>query len=139
MIQLIYTSYTPQLMDQTELDALLETSRKNNSESGITGILLYKQLLFLQVLEGEEDEVMQTFKRIAEDPRHQDVELVQTVDVQDRDFSNWEMAFRHIDNNTLEDKAACSNQMAAISEVIEPIKNKQTRDYLNGFIGLFYS
>lgn len=138
MIQLIYTSFTPDPLDKAELDSLLETSRKNNSESGITGILLYKQLLFLQVLEGAEDAVMATFKRIANDPRHKDVELVQTIDVDERDFESWEMAFRQIDSTSIEDKVEQSKQLDAIHEVVDPIKNQQTRDYLNGFIGLLY-
>lgn len=50
MINLIYTSSAVELFREDELVELLKTSRDNNRRRGITGMLLYNDGNFLQVL-----------------------------------------------------------------------------------------
>jgi hypothetical protein len=51
---LAYTSIASHHMAHEELLALLAQSRKNNLPTDITGMLLYMEGCFFQVLEGEE-------------------------------------------------------------------------------------
>lgn len=44
--------------------------RTNNERAGITGMLLYKDGNFMQLLEGEKEAVLRLHKNIIVDPRH---------------------------------------------------------------------
>lgn len=68
--RLVYVSAASRLLSQSELVALLAESREHNSRQGITGLLLYRDGDFMQLLDGEELAVRQLFERIARDPRH---------------------------------------------------------------------
>ncbi|MBA3273301.1 MAG: BLUF domain-containing protein [Chthoniobacterales bacterium] len=67
---LVYASIANEDFSPEQLIDLLATSRRNNDASGITGMLLYKDRRFLQVLEGSEAAVRATYARIKRDPRH---------------------------------------------------------------------
>ena len=63
MIQLIYLSDLAG-RDESVLADILASAVRHNTASGITGMLLYAGGNFLQVIEGEEDAVHETYKRI---------------------------------------------------------------------------
>lgn len=69
--QLVYVSSATTLFSQAELIALLESSRQKNAMAGLSGILLYHDGNFMQLLEGAESSVQSTYESIARDPRHQ--------------------------------------------------------------------
>ena len=54
MFELIYRSITVPNISDAEINAMLKTSRKFNSENNITGCLLFHNNEFIQILEGEE-------------------------------------------------------------------------------------
>jgi hypothetical protein len=103
LVQLIYASSAVELMDDGQLLALLQQSRQNNSELGLTGILLYKGGNFLQVLEGEEDKVMALYDKIRNDPRHRQVLTIATRPIKERDFGDWTMAYVNLNKVKPED------------------------------------
>ncbi len=57
MFFLVYVSSAVRPFSRVDLDDLLATSRANNARVGITGMLLYKDGNFMQVLEGDEEAV----------------------------------------------------------------------------------
>ena len=61
MIQLIYTSQSAYEMTLDQLQEIAHKSQNKNMTKGITGILLYRNGTFLQVLEGEDDDVVTLF------------------------------------------------------------------------------
>lgn len=93
MLQMIYTSAATKKFSAPELKELLEKARRNNTANEITGMLLYEDGTFLQVLEGEEEIVQQTYERIAKDPRHNKTLLIARFEVEQRTFTDWEMGF----------------------------------------------
>jgi hypothetical protein len=93
LIQLVYASAATKPFTQTELRELLSRARANNGKEGITGLLLYHKLSFLQILEGEEENVAPLFARIERDPRHNRVLLLSRKDTEERNFSVWSMGF----------------------------------------------
>lgn len=97
MIQLMYTSKATVPGTPETLRAMLEVSRDRNSEVGITGLLIYAQDSFLQLLEGGAADVDQTFRRIADDPRHSDIRLLERQAVRHRGFGEWSMGFERPD------------------------------------------
>jgi hypothetical protein len=89
-------------MSDDELREMLKISRKRNEASGITGMLLYLEPFFMQVLEGEDNIIVQLFERIKKDPRHHKTSPIYRASIQDRRFQNWTMGFEKINNEKIE-------------------------------------
>lgn len=83
-------------MDEQALDDLLERARAKNGGLGVTGMLLYRQGDFMQVLEGPKDDVLSLYSTIIRDPRHHSVTTLVNTDVAERGFGDWSMAFREV-------------------------------------------
>lgn len=96
LVRLVYVSSATQPLRDAELARILESSVRHNRTQGITGMLLYLEGTFMQVLEGEDAAINETFERICEDDRHHDVFLLQQVSVAEREFSRWHMSFCHL-------------------------------------------
>lgn len=88
--QLIYTS-RPFGFDASMLDDILVSARRHNGRAGITGALICRADLFMQLLEGPREAVTATFGRILRDDRHVEVALVSTADAEARLFPDWSM------------------------------------------------
>ena len=91
-----YVSTASKLFDPAELREMLKEANERNKQSGVTGMLLYQDGQFMQVLEGEAEAVTATFSRISLDPRHHGIMVLIKGAVQQRRFSNWSMAFRDL-------------------------------------------
>jgi hypothetical protein len=72
---------------------LLESARIFNQKNSITGILLYDNQQFGQIIEGEYANVMRAWKRIQEDKRHHRVELLEIREITERSFPEWLLRF----------------------------------------------
>jgi hypothetical protein len=75
-----------------DISQILGASRKNNTEVGISGALMFNSGYFAQVLEGPQAAIEATFERIQQDPRHGDVSLL-SFNPAERTFPKWSMAF----------------------------------------------
>jgi hypothetical protein len=92
MRQLLYVSNTSRDVAPAELDAILAVSRANNPALDVTGLLLYIDGGYLQILEGEERTVHQLYARIAADRRHWEARLMLDRE-SPRAFTGWSMGF----------------------------------------------
>ncbi|MBE2215453.1 MAG: BLUF domain-containing protein [Opitutaceae bacterium] len=90
---LIYASSATRRFGTADLLELLQTSRRNNERLGVTGMLLFHEGNFLQVLEGPREAVQVLFDKIGRDPRHTNVLVLRHVTQEHRDFPEWSMAF----------------------------------------------
>ena len=77
---------------RVELGELFSVARSNNKRQRISGALLVSGDWFVQVLEGDEGAVRALYDRIAADPRHQDIVLLDTSAVDGPVFARWAMA-----------------------------------------------
>lgn len=84
-------------MDHLALAELLNQSRKINKLENITGVLLYKDGSFAQILEGRADNVDKIYRRIKRDTRHVNVKLLYRDFIDRRDFPDWTMGFQNLD------------------------------------------
>jgi hypothetical protein len=80
-------------MQMDDLEDILEGARESNAEVGITGALVYVDGFFLQVLEGEAEEIRQLMGRIARDVRHESVTVLKQAEIPAALFSDWSMAY----------------------------------------------
>jgi hypothetical protein len=92
-MQLIYASQAVKPMSAKELLEILQASRENNQRQHITGKLVYKDSIFLQVLEGEESDLETVWANIKEDPRHHNIVEISYKPIEERDFTEWAMGF----------------------------------------------
>jgi len=76
---------------QSELRRIVSSAGSNNRERGITGGLMFNRDYFGQVLEGDRASVSDLFCRIAKDPRHSSVVIVEASAVDTRRFDRWAM------------------------------------------------
>jgi len=97
LIQLIYSSTASADFSPAELNAILAQSITNNQVNAVTGLLLYTNGSFLQLLEGSTAAVDATYARIARDPRHHAIEPHLRTPISQREFSQWHMGFRLLD------------------------------------------
>ncbi len=88
--QLIYAS-RPFGFEAGMLDDILLAARRCNARDGITGALLCRRDLFMQMLEGTRARVTAAFARILRDDRHLDVSLLWCGDARERLFPDWTM------------------------------------------------
>ena len=96
LIQLIYASAATAPFSHDELRALLEKSRSYNSAHQLSGLLLYHESSFLQVLEGPANEVEKLEARIRLDTRHHHYLQMVRRPIETREFPDWSMAFRDV-------------------------------------------
>jgi hypothetical protein len=90
MKQLIYRS-RPFGYDKAMLAGILLGARRNNVRDGITGALICRHDLYLQLIEGPDEAIDALYARIAVDDRHDDVQLLLTSKVDRRMFPDWAM------------------------------------------------
>jgi len=90
LIQLIYAS-RPFGFDNATLNGILVEARRNNPRDGITGALICRADIYLQLLEGPEAAVDSAFARIARDDRHLEVKMLYRRPAAERLFPEWAM------------------------------------------------
>ena len=113
LISLIYASSANKMFSETELVELLKFSRENNKRLDITGMLLYKDGNFIQVLEGPEEAVDGLYQKIMGDPRHVNIMMLGKQPIPERQFADWAMGFRNIDKLTAAELEGFSSFMDA--------------------------
>jgi len=98
LFQIVYVSTATAPFNPDELRELLRGSHERNARAGITGLLLYNDGQFMQVLEGEESAVMILFAKINRDPRHHHVISLLHEPILDRQFPESLMSFRDLNH-----------------------------------------
>lgn len=96
MIQITYLSTATRPMSQDDLEDILKTARENNARLGITGMLLYGNKTFIQILEGEENVVHELINSIKRDPRHTNFQIVKKKPIEQHEYADWSMGFKQV-------------------------------------------
>jgi hypothetical protein len=95
--QLLYVSGATRPMGEDDLDAILMASRRNNGEKNVTGVLLFAEDTFIQVLEGERSVVRELAAQIRKDRRHRNFMVLVERTAGSRAFADWQMGFKRLD------------------------------------------
>jgi hypothetical protein len=101
LVRLIYASRSSQAITPEVVDALLNISRDHNAGFGITGILCYSDMVFVQALEGSREAVNQLYAKLTADSRHTDVTLLDYAEIDARHYQAWNMAKVKLDKVNL--------------------------------------
>lgn len=98
LFHLIYVSRAARDIGSPNLIEILTASRARNAEMGVSGLLLFSEDSFIQVLEGGQTAVENVFASIARDPRHHGVTVLVREPIKNRNFSGWSMGFERLPN-----------------------------------------
>lgn len=90
LTQLIYASQ-PFGYDESTLNSILIDARTCNTRDDITGALVCRHDIYLQLIEGPSEQVEAAYTRITRDDRHAGVSRLVNRQVTDRMFGHWTM------------------------------------------------
>ena len=98
--QILYCSLSHELMDDDALDAMLASVSALNRMDHITGLLMYSEGVFVQLIEGPPQAVKHLWARLLRDQRHYGVvQLYHYRELEQRICSGW--AMKRVDISTL--------------------------------------
>jgi EAL domain-containing protein (putative c-di-GMP-specific phosphodiesterase class I) len=96
LIHLIYSSVSRVQFRREDLIELLQFSQQNNASIDVTGMLLYADNSFMQILEGDEEQVMRLYEKLERDKRHQEIVIIAKESIAKRSFGEWSMGYADI-------------------------------------------
>ncbi len=96
MYQILYTSRALKPFKEDELQQLLCAARSNNSKKSITGLLLYCNGNFIQLLEGNRENLILLFDVISKDERHVEVKKIMEGNIDNPQFPDWSMGYKFL-------------------------------------------
>ncbi|BAU52099.1 BLUF domain-containing protein [Mucilaginibacter gotjawali] len=99
---LIYSSIPTRILNDAELEQLLATSRAENKNHRVTGMLVCLADSYIQLIEGAEEAIKRLYQNIVKDARHEQVVTLMEGPVSVRFFPDWAMGFDK-DKYTLSD------------------------------------
>lgn len=97
MYRMIYASSATVDVTSAVLNAIAEASQRNNAKEGITGLLLYGDRSFFQVLEGDDDVIYKMKAKIWDDPRHEGISILREAKIDTPSFPEWSMGCYRVD------------------------------------------
>lgn len=108
---LAYSSRAQTAFDDQQLEDLANAAGAKNQQMNITGYLYYRDGLFMQYLEGEQEKVEALMGKIIADERHHVFSTIILPKIKKRVFPYWYMRFLssdlpHTQAPTLEDELA---------------------------------
>lgn len=102
---LIYLSRATQPFGDDDLKTLLAQARHNNAALHVTGMLVYGNGQFAQIIEGEQRTLEELYARLQRDPRHAQVTKFADKAIAARSFGEWSMAYQSASPEQLQGQA----------------------------------
>jgi hypothetical protein len=121
LFQMLYLSETKKRWSDAELEALCAHARARNAQDGLTGLLLYGNGHFVQLLEGRRQPLILTYTRICRDDRHSDIVLLVDGPIQRRTFPEWAMGVLNVETAGEFDRQRFRDIVAAFEKASGPV------------------
>lgn len=93
LMRMIYCSQISGDFNPSDIEQILEASRKNNKQEHVTGMLCFNRKYFLQCLEGDRISINKAYRKILSDKRHENILLLDYQEIDHREFTQWNMAY----------------------------------------------
>lgn len=135
---LIYMSSAVHLPTQAEIEHLLTRARIRNQREQVTGVLLYDEGSFMQVIEGPQEGIERVFSAVLADPLHHSVLELLREPIEERDFDGWSMAYRAIGVGLVNPDDALSAKLQAPQGDLSAVHHLLA-SFWNGGLGTRYS
>lgn len=98
-----YMSSQSRIMSKKSIEEFLFQVREKNKRLTITGVLLLIQGKFVQYIEGPAEEIDKVYESISNDSRHTDMILLDSGDVENRQFNDWSMAYKEVSDKRIKE------------------------------------
>lgn len=89
------------MLCEADLLEMLNKNLKNNQKKDLTGIMLYSDGTFIQLLEGAREAVEACYRKIQKDNRQTGFMALLSGEEKERTFADWSMAFKVADESQL--------------------------------------
>lgn len=127
-----YISFENHRLDRKDILEIARISRIKNELRGITGVLMFHDGLFLQVLEGPDADIEQLLARLRMDGRHRDVRILLDELISTRHFPDWAMALVDPGGLREEDRWLCRH-LDPLTELGSPELADRIRRLIRSF------
>jgi hypothetical protein len=130
----VYMSTAVGVLRAEELDRIYLRAKSANSGAGITGLMLFYEGVFLQVIEGSAAGVTSLLEKIRRDRRHSNIVMLESGPVSERSFAQSAMHFIAARNLSAGEKQAFSElRQAVAARSGMPMPNLGLSDFLAAF------
>ena len=123
---IIYKSKASSTITLDEINTMLVDANYFNKKNKISGCLLYYDMQFIQLLEGDEKAVQSLYSSIKDDKRHYDIETLITKLSHGRLWNDWSMAFY----NFSEDSSPTKYKRLLLESSLENANREQHKSEL---------
>ena len=120
--RIVYASSARWHMEEIELQEILRKARRYNEQHGISGLLLYADGNFLQILEGGKQQVEHLYMKISADNRHNGIIRLISQTSDTRSFPDWSMGYHKISREELEQNVPGFNSIFKCESTSEEIR-----------------
>nr|WP_294944723.1 BLUF domain-containing protein [uncultured Mucilaginibacter sp.] len=131
MKNLVYLSTSTTLLSDDELLDILKASRRNNKAHNVSGVLLYCEGTFIQVLEGADFDVDAIFAKLEKDTRHKNIIVMMNEPLKQRNFAGWAMGFASVNGIT---SHQFISDLTSTDDILAHSGNHAAIDMLKAFI-----
>lgn len=104
---IVYLSLETRRMARADILDILRVSRVNNTVREVTGMLMYYDGVFLQVLEGDAERIEALMTVLRHDRRHRDMRVLLDEPIAQRHFAEWSMALVDLADLPADDRWLC--------------------------------
>lgn len=124
-------------LSANSLEKLFFETEQNNSRLNMSGLLIYNNGNFLQILEGENVHINNLFSKIKKDDRHRSIIKLIDTPIEERVFDNYNVGFLIVNDlkkqKTLEDYLNWLKQaeIESVDKVVGIIENFINNKYTN--------
>jgi hypothetical protein len=121
LIHIVYVSFSRNQLSELELDLLLSEIRPKNLANGVTGLLLYNDEIFIQVIEGETNTIRTLYNRLQKDHRHTNIVKILEEKIDQRSFPEWSMGYQKLSKEDSKDLPGFTDMMSS-NDIRESLK-----------------
>jgi len=108
--QLVYVSKRKQNCTEEEIDKILSSCKQNNPALNITGVLLYSNDKFIQLVEGQSQSIMDLYDVIKKDERHESCVMIAYNPIEEKTFPSWHMGSKKIEESNINFETTISKE-----------------------------
>jgi hypothetical protein len=137
LAQIAYMSDRNSDCTQTEIKDILSSCKKNNPTLEITGVLLYSDSKFIQMVEGESKTIIGLYDKIKLDSRHHNVRMISYRSIKEKSFPSWHMGARKIVGSLVDFETDISEEEKTVFNNILNGKEENGAKVLDLLIKLF--
>ena len=130
---IVYISMETRHLCREDITEILRVSRMKNTVRGITGVLMYYDGLFLQVLEGEAARLDELLETLRHDRRHHEVRVLLDETIGERHFADWSMGLVDFTDLAPEDRWL----VHSLDRPLPGLKSHELADRLRRLVGSF--